>query len=190
MLRRRDPARRAAAPGSSRRAAREFAFRVLFESAQGGASVEDTFARATRVMREGDDTFPELDEAALDFARELTSAYATRAEEVDALLRRTIVGWSFPQMAQTDLNVLRLATAELLAGDTPPGVVIEAAVRSARKFGGDESGRFVNGVLASVQRGLPERPAKALPVQDEAEDEADGDGPDKEGPDAKDGADE
>lgn len=138
--------RREQAPQGSRRAARDLAFRVLFEAAQGGTPMAETLAR---VESEGD--APLTDEAR-DFARSLVLGYEARREEVDGALRGTIRGWSFVQMAQTDLNVLRLAVYELLHGDQPAPVVIESAVRLARKYGGEESGRFVNGVLGGFGR--------------------------------------
>lgn len=151
--------RRETGPASSRRAAREFAFRVLFEAARGGASAEDTLQRAEKVASEGDEAYAQLTEEARDFARALVRGYDQHCAEIDEVLSRTVQGWSFSQMAQTDLNVLRLATFELVYGDQPAPPVIESAVRIARKFGGDESGRFVNGVLGSLVRTLPARPS-------------------------------
>ena len=108
--------------------------------------------------REGDDPFPQLNEEALSFARQLVDGLETHHAALDDTLHRTIRGWSFEQMAQTDLNVLRLATYELLHTGEPHPPVIESAVRIARKFGGEDSGRFVNGVLGGLSRSLPERP--------------------------------
>lgn len=105
-------------------------------------------------MREGDDAFPQLNADALQFATELVKGIETHRAEIDETLHRTIRGWSFEQMAQTDLNVLRLATYELLYTPEPHPPVIESAVRIARKFGGDDSGRFVNGVLGGLSRAL------------------------------------
>jgi transcription antitermination protein NusB len=65
-------------------------------------------------------------------------------------------------MAQTDLNVLRLALAERAALDVPGEVTVEMAVRLAKKFGGEDSGRFVNGVLAKVLRQASVRGAAAV----------------------------
>ena len=151
--------RRETGPLTSRRAAREFAFRVMFEAAQGGAGLPETLQRAERTMRENDEAYAELGDEALVFARELIAGYDAHRAEVDDLLQRTIQGWSFSQMAQTDLNVLRLATYELLHGDQPAPVVIESAVRIAKRFGGDDSSRFVNGVLGGLARTLPARDA-------------------------------
>ncbi|PYE54959.1 transcription antitermination factor NusB [Deinococcus yavapaiensis] len=146
--------RRDTGPASGRRAAREFAFQVIFESAQGGLPLAEALTRAEGAMRTGGDLHAALDADTLTFARELVETFEARRHDVDEVLHRTIHGWSFGQLAQTDLNILRLATSELLDVEQPPVPIIESAVRIARKFGGDESGRFVNGVLASVLRTL------------------------------------
>lgn len=153
MTRRRE---KAVQPVGTRRAAREFVFRVLFEADRGDVPLQAVFTRAEGVMREGDDTFPQLGPDALHFAEELVTGLERNREAIDDVLHRTIRGWTFDQMAQTDLNVLRLATYELMYTPEPHPPVIESAVRIARKFGGDDSGRFVNGVLAGLSRNLRE----------------------------------
>lgn len=155
MTRRRE---RAQQPVGTRRAAREFAFRVLFEAERGALPLDTVFTRAEGALREGDDTAPPLNEEALAFARRLVDGLRDHRADVDGTLRRTIRGWDFEQMAQTDLNVLRLATFELLHTPEPHPPVIESAVRIARKFGGEESGRFVNGVLGGLSRSLSGTP--------------------------------
>lgn len=95
-----------------------------------------------------------LDSASLAFAEQLLTNFAEHREELEAALADLITGWTFGQMSQTDLNVLRLALSEMRYGGGPPEVAIEMAVRLAKKFGGDESGRFVNGVLAKEMRQL------------------------------------
>lgn len=155
MTKRRD---KAARPAGTRRAAREFVFRTLFEADRGDLPLDAVFTRAEGAMRAGDDTYPPLSDDALTFARELVDGLGTHRQEIDATLRRTIRGWSFEQMAQTDLNVLRLATLEMMFTPEPHPPVIESAVRIARKFGGDDSGRFVNGVLAGLSRALHTAP--------------------------------
>lgn len=165
MTRRRERGQR---PVGTRRAAREFVFRVLFEAERGDLPLDAVFTRAEGGLREGDDTFPALNEEALAFARQLVDGLRDHRAEVDGTLRRTIRGWDFEQMAQTDLNVLRLATLELLYTPEPHPPVIESAVRIARKFGGEESGRFVNGVLGGLSRSLSAapRPAQDIPAED------------------------
>lgn len=149
MTRRR---KKAVLPVGNRRAAREFAFRVIFEASQSGVTLALARSRAEGVMREGDDTHAVLSEEALTFAGELLDGFQAHGNEVDDLLRRTIRGWTLDTLAQTDLNVMRLAALEMVYMDTPHPPVIESAVRTARKYGGDDSGKFVNGVLAGLSR--------------------------------------
>ena len=146
--------RAAAAPVGTRRAAREFAFRVLFEAGQGSSDVASVYTRAEGAMLSGDDTYPHLNPEALAFAHSLAFGYDAQSGGVNELLHRTIRGWSFEQMAQTDLNILRLAVYEMLHGGEPHPPIIESAVRVARKYGGEDSGRFVNGVLGGLSRSL------------------------------------
>jgi len=143
---------KAAQPVGNRRAAREFAFRVIFEASQGDMPLSLARNRAEANMRDGDDTHAQLSEDALRFAGELLEGFERHGNDVDDLLRRTIRGWSFDTLAQTDLNVMRLAALEMVWFGTPHPPVIESAVRIARKYGGDDSGKFVNGVLAGLSR--------------------------------------
>jgi N utilization substance protein B len=133
----------------------------LFQSERGGSPVLEVWHQVREEALE--DPEPEADAAygegldtpSLDFAQTLVAAYAEHREAIDGELVELISGWSFGQMAQTDLNVLRLAVTEMRYGPPgPPEVAIEMAVRLAKKFGGEESGRFVNGVLAKLFRRL------------------------------------
>lgn len=148
----------------ARRRARELAFRTLFQSERGS---EDLLSVWTSVRTElgeageddADRSYGEaygdpLDGGGIAFADSLLRSYVENKDSVEAVLAGNVTGWSFNQMAQTDLNVLRLAVTEMYYADNPPEVAIEMAVRLAKKFGGDESGRFVNGVLAKVYREL------------------------------------
>ena len=73
------------------------------------------------------------------------------AAQVDGLIARLAVGWSLERMPAVDRNLLRVAVYELLERpDVPVGAVISEAVELAKQFSTDESGRFVNGLLASV----------------------------------------
>ncbi len=152
------------APRGSRRA-RELAFRTLFQAERGADDLLAVWSGVRADIAEepddaGDDPYGDpLDREALELADLLLRAYAADRPRVDALLAENITGWTFAQMSQTDLNVLRVAVTELLHLDTPAPVVIEMAVRVAKRYGGDDSGRFVNGVLAKVVRALRAGPA-------------------------------
>ena len=81
----------------------------------------------------------------------LVTAVGERHEQIDELVAMAAIGWDLDRMAVVDRNVLRLATAELLTeDDVPTAVILNEAVDLASGFSTDDSGRFVNGVLASI----------------------------------------
>lgn len=141
----------------ARRRARELAFRTLFQSERGATPLLEVWRSVrSEALEEADDddsAYGEpLEAGGLDFAERLLTLFDENRETIEGELERSLEGWTFTQMSQTDLNVLRLAATEMRLTDTPAPVVIEVAVRIAKKFGGDESGRFVNGVLAKLLR--------------------------------------
>lgn len=151
----------------ARRRARELAFRALFQADRGASNLDDVWLQIRSDASATDDDVDGaygdlLDAEALDFAERLVHAYRDHHEEIDDRLRALIEGWSFAQMSQTDLNILRLGVAEMMfEDDVPPRVTLEMAVRLAKRFGGEDSGRFVNGVLGSVYRERHPRAAEA-----------------------------
>lgn len=140
----------------ARRKARELAFLTLFVAEQGKTTLADAWEHLRDQPEDSAEAYgEELDHESLVFSRQLVDAFALYGQEVDRQLSAVIEGWSFAQMAQTDLNILRLALTELrYLPETPAQVTIEMAVRLAKKFGGEESGRFVNGVLARLVKAL------------------------------------
>lgn len=135
-----------------RRRARELAFKVLFEHSVGQVSLDSAWQHATQDLEpdESDTDADVLDAEGLEFAQKLVQGFESRQGIVDKALGDTIEGWSFGQMAKTDLAVLRLATYEMLFEPTPHAPLIEVAVKIAKRYGGEDSGRFVNGVLARI----------------------------------------
>ncbi len=80
----------------------------------------------------------------------LEHAVTTR-DEAERRIAGASVGWPLERMAVIDRLVLRLAVAELLdPAGPPPAVVIDEAVELAKTYSTDESGRFVNGILAAL----------------------------------------
>ena len=87
-----------------------------------------------------------------DFTKELAQAVLGHKEAIDALLSKYTKNWSIERLSSIDRNVLRLGVAEL-QGDfnTPVRVVINEVVELAKKFGTDDSAKFVNGVIDAVK---------------------------------------
>jgi N utilization substance protein B len=86
-------------------------------------------------------------------------------ERIDALITRFAIGWTMDRMPVIDRSLLRLSTYELLERpDVPIGAIISEAVELAKRFSTEESGRFVNGVLASIAGEVrpPEPPSATL----------------------------
>lgn len=84
----------------------------------------------------------------LPYVRRLIEALDEHLEEVDAELRSSLENWRLERLSAIDRGVLRLAATEILFfEDVPPKVSIKEAVTVAERYGGDDSPRFVNGVL-------------------------------------------
>lgn len=96
----------------------------------------------------------DVPKVAMEFARRLVAGVASRASELDTLVGQHARNWRVERMAAVDRNVLRLGAFELRETDTPVPVVIDEAVDLARRFGGDTSPSFVNGVLDAIAREL------------------------------------
>ena len=74
-------------------------------------------------------------------------------EEIDELLNKVSSGWKVNRMSKVDLNILRLAVYEMKYDeDVPFKVAINEAVELSKKFGGDESSSFVNGILGKIAK--------------------------------------
>ena len=81
----------------------------------------------------------------------LVEAVESRGPEIDRIIGDAAIGWDIDRMAVIDRNVLRLAVAELLdRPEIPTAVILNEAVELASAYSTDDSGRFVNGVLATV----------------------------------------
>ena len=92
------------------------------------------------------------DRVLVEFARALLSGVRRNRPELDRRLSAAAANWSLTRMAVTDRNALRLGAYELLYTDTPPRVAINEAIELAKRFGTEESGHFVNGLLDRLLR--------------------------------------
>lgn len=85
------------------------------------------------------------------YLMERFQAVVDKLEEIDAILSETSTGWKLNRMGKVDLTILRLAVYEMQYDEEIPiKVAINEAVELAKKFGGDDSPAFVNGVLAKL----------------------------------------
>lgn len=88
-----------------------------------------------------------------EFAHQLVAGVIDHVDEIDTIIVETAPEWPINQITIIDRNVLRLGIYELMfAKDTPPKVVINEAVEMGKRFGGESSGKFVNGVLGTLYK--------------------------------------
>jgi transcription antitermination protein NusB len=121
----------------TRREARERALSLLYEAEAKGATPADILQ--------------DLPMAAEEFAADLVAGVGRNQEQIDALIERYSIDWTLDRMPVVDRNILRLAIYELLdRPDIPTAAILDEAVELAKRYSTEDSGRFVNGVLASV----------------------------------------
>ena len=136
---------------ASRRKSREYAMQMLYQWEMGKhtlAQVSSTFFLEKKAE-------PEVE----GFARELFEGAVNRREELDRLVREHSENWRLERLAAVDRSILRVALFELLHHpETPPAAVINEALEIARRFSGEDSVEFVNGILDGIRKTLPARP--------------------------------
>ena len=140
---------------STRHIARTLALQTLFEldmRDELGAQpelVDGIIARNSEEFGEGiKDT---------TFAKDIIQNAISRRITIDDIITRAAPDWPLDKIGSVDRNVLRIGLTELLFGDreqVPPKVAINEAIEMAKAFGGETSGRFVNGVLGNIYRDL------------------------------------
>ena len=135
----------------SRHRARERALQILFQWDARKGAIEDAIASFYDTLySEQSPTRPEQDE----FVEKLAKGVAAAVSDIDSRIARHAEHWRVERMPAVDRNVLRLAIYEMMALDTPPPVAIDEAIELARRYSGEESVHFINGVLDAARRDL------------------------------------
>jgi N utilization substance protein B len=143
----------------SRRAAREWAIRILYAHQLSGNPVDG-------ILKEYFDSVPE--DPNIRFCRELCRRVVTDGGAIDALIEQSVQKWDLNRIAVLDHIVLRAAIAEFLFfDDIPFKVTINEAIELAKRYSTAQSGRFVNGILDAVSTELKKKISK--PEEDVSE---------------------
>lgn len=120
-----------------RREAREEALSFLYETELTGDPIDESLAARTIPLE--------------DYAVELIRGIDTDRDDLDEIIGRNLKGWTIRRMAIVDRVIARMATWELRSRpDVPTGAVLSEAVELATQYCGEESPRFLNGVLRAV----------------------------------------
>jgi N utilization substance protein B len=96
---------------------------------------------------------PGLEET--DFVWQLIKGVTEKLPQIDKIIEKAAPEWPIEQITIVDRNVLRIGLYELLYGkkeEVPPKVAINEAIELAKTFGGESSGKFINGVLGTVYK--------------------------------------
>jgi len=98
-----------------------------------------------------------------EFGWKLANGVISHLEEIDKIIKDAAPQWPIDQLPIIDKNVLRIGLYELLYADraeTPEKVAINESIELAKNFGGESSGKFINGVLGTVYKALEEKNKK------------------------------
>jgi N utilization substance protein B len=132
----------------AREAGREAALQMLFAFEAGGAGSAEQVIGSFWRLTPGD---PE----GRSFADETVRGVVSDLASVDKAIQAASTNWRLSRMARVDRNVLRLGTWELMhRDDVPRAVALDEAVELAKRFGSEDSGAFVNGVLDRIAEDL------------------------------------
>jgi len=143
-----------------RRRGRELVFRLLYQADLTRDAIATTWKQI-----EGEEKLPDDARAYVDA---LVAVLEDGLPPLDDAIQQATQHWKFDRLAATDRGVLRLAVAELMhMPGTPARVVLDEAVAIARKYGREDSGRFVNGVLDRIARTLRPGELEGEPVVDD-----------------------
>lgn len=131
---------------ASRRRSRQRALQILFSWDARRRPVEEAIDEYYNAL------FAEEQPARDPFVAELVRGTVEHLSEIDERITRHAEHWRLERMPGVDRNILRLAVYEMTRAGTPAPVTIDEALELARKFSGEESVQFVNGVLDAVRR--------------------------------------
>lgn len=136
----------------SRRKTREFALQVLFSA----ETLNQSPLRTLRFLETHFESDPEkvvqTDRVSMDFASALIIAVTDHKESIDRLISEFSENWKLHRINQVDRNILRMAIAEMTTfPETPTAVILNEAIEIGKKYGAENSGAFINGVLDRIR---------------------------------------
>jgi N utilization substance protein B len=127
-----------------RRRAREIALQVLYQREFNQVEAEEALALFWNNF--------EVLKGALKFSERLIKGVEAHREDLDRIIEQHSSNWKVGRMTHVDRTILRIATYELIyCDDIPPKVTINEAIDIGKKYGSEDSGAFINGILDKVK---------------------------------------
>ena len=133
----------------TRHRAREAAVQMLYQWEVGQTDIDEvvrTFWSSNLPGAEG------VPESVRTFAEQVAKYTVSNLDKIDPLITETAENWRLSRMAALDRLILRMAIGEFLYAETPRNVIINEALELAKTFSGDESAKFINGILDAVKK--------------------------------------
>ncbi|MES1178154.1 MAG: transcription antitermination factor NusB [Myxococcales bacterium] len=143
----------------ARTQAREAALQMLFAVEAGGTEVERAIADFWAEL-------PADDAEGRPYADALVRGVLKELAKTDEQIKKASQNWRLERMTRVDRNVLRMGAWELMArSDVPRAVILDEAVEVAKRFGTEDSGAFVNGVLDRIAENLGRKDEPGAPPE-------------------------
>ncbi len=138
----------------SRRTNRESVFKLLFRRE---FNSDEEMPEQIQFFFQDNDESGKLGEEDKTAVEAKYNDVVNHMEEIDEIISKYAEGWTIPRMGKVDLTLIRLAVYEIKFDESVPNLVaIDEAVEIAKKFGGDSSPSFINGVLAKIVTAIEE----------------------------------
>ena len=139
---------------TSRRQARIAALQTLYEVDSTDHPVDDVLRRnLDEPASENPNATGLEDPAGREFARTLVTGVLENSDDLDRIIEKSAPNWPIDQMSKIDKNILRLAIFEILFDNRVPlKAAINEAVELAKRYGEDDSPKFVNGILDKIAK--------------------------------------
>ncbi|RKN84695.1 transcription antitermination factor NusB [Paenibacillus ginsengarvi] len=141
-----------------RRLAREIALQSLYQIDMNEVAPETAIETVLEEARSDNEADLEVGSGQLAgslYLTDLVTGTIRYKDRIDETLSVYLTGWKVDRLSRVDRQILRLAAYEMLFGtEVPPKVVVNEAIELAKRFGSDESGKFVNGVLGKLIKEL------------------------------------
>jgi N utilization substance protein B len=133
----------------SRKQSREFAMQLLYQmEIRGGDENDDREAQMSLAFEESERSYVANDR---NYIEDVVRGVFANLGELDSIVENNAKGWKLSRIAKIDLSILRLCIYEIKYRDDIPFVIsINEAVELAKKYGAEESGSFINGILSKA----------------------------------------
>jgi N utilization substance protein B len=142
-----------------RRRSREFALQVLYQ-------LDITKQDAVKTLSQFRNHFSQREKSD-GFEERIVLGVLEHGQEIDRLIGRYSENWRLDRMSMIDRNILRMAIFELIyCEDIPPKVTLNEAIELGKRYGSEDSGSFINGILDRIQNEAIRKPLKPKSISE------------------------